>query len=137
MDRVLLHSTRDIEHLLNDASRLLSTFTRQLGLALAASLDEEPLSALELAALDRRRALLVLHLGARAMRTLVLELDTPLEAAELEEVAAVLREQLVGLPLAAVRQRPAGGWGAGRGSRVRGGGRPGGGGWAQPGREPP
>src|SRR5712692_8195220 len=34
MDRVLLHQARDIEHLLNDASRLLSALTRQLGLAL-------------------------------------------------------------------------------------------------------
>src|SRR6516164_6397971 len=75
IDGVLLHSERDIEHLLNDASRLLSGLTRQLGLARAASLEAEPLSGLELSALDRRRALLV------------------------------LRERLIGLPLAAVRQR--------------------------------
>jgi heat-inducible transcriptional repressor len=131
MDRVLLHSTRDIEHLLNDASRLLSLFTRELGLALAASLDEEPLSGLELTALDERRALLVLHLGARTVRTLVLELDNPLEAAELAEVAEVLRERLIGLPLAAVRQRLAGGELA-RGSAVRVAARSARGGWADP-----
>ena len=132
MDRVLLHSTRDIEHLLNDASRLLSVFTRELGLALAASLDEEPLLGLELTALDRRRALLVLHLGARTVRTLVLELDNPLEAAELAEVAAVLRERLIGLPLAAVRQRLAGGGELARGSAVRVAARSARGGWADP-----
>lgn len=132
MDRVLLHSTRDIEHLLNDASRLLSVFTRQLGLALAASLDEEPLAGLELAALDRRRALLVLHLGARTVRTLVLELDTPLEAVELEEVAAVLRERLIGLALASVRRRLAGDWDLARGSAVRVVARSARGSWAEP-----
>jgi heat-inducible transcriptional repressor len=131
MDRVLLHSTRDIEHLLNDASRLLSVFTRELGLALAASLDEEPLSGLELTALDQRRALLVLHLGARTVRTLVLELDNPLEAGELAEVAEVLRERLIGLPLSAVRQRLAGGELA-RGSAVRVAARSARGGWADP-----
>lgn len=119
MDRVLLHSARDIEQLLNDASRLLSVFTRQLGLALAASLDQEPLSGLELAALDRRRALLVLHVGARAVRTLVLELESPLEARELEQVEAVLRERLIGLPLAQVRARLAADWELARGSAVR------------------
>ncbi len=120
MDRVLLHSTRDIEHLLNDASRLLSAFTRQ------------PLAGLELAALDRRRALLVLHLRARAVRTLVLELDSPLEAAELDEVATVLRERLIGLPLAAVRQRLAGDWELARGSAVRVVARSARGSWAEP-----
>jgi heat-inducible transcriptional repressor len=119
IDGVLLHSERDIEHLLNDASRLLSGLTRQLGLARAASLEAEPLSGLELSALDRRRALLVLKLGARTVRTLVLELDTPLEAAELDAVAAVLRERLIGLPLAAVRQRLGGDGALARGGAVR------------------
>src|SRR5258706_10758831 len=137
MDRVLLHSTRDIEHLLNDASGLLWRFTRELGLALAASLDEEPLAGLELAALDRRRALLVLHLRARAVRTLVLELDSPLEAAELDEVATVLRERLIGLPLAAVRQRLAGHWGLAPGRAVGGAARSAPGSWAQPISTPP
>jgi heat-inducible transcriptional repressor len=119
MDRVLLHSTRDIEHLLNDASRLLSDLTRQLGLALAASLDGEPLAGLELTALDRRRALLVLALGAGGTRTLVLELESPLEAAELEEVAAVLRERLAGHTLAEVRERLGTDPGLARGSALR------------------
>src|SRR5213075_322343 len=101
----LLHSTREIEHLLNDASRLLSSYTLELGLAVAASLDEEVLSALELTRVDHRRVILVLRLGAGGVRTLLLELDTPLEADELAEVEAVLRERLTGRSLAEVRAR--------------------------------
>src|SRR5258705_209845 len=71
-------------------------------------------------------------LGGRALRTLGLELDTPVGAGGVEEVAAVLREQLVGLPLAAVRQRPAGDWEPARGSAWRVVARSGCGGWGRP-----
>ena len=105
MDRILLRSTREIEHLLNDASRLLSSYTQELGLAVAASLDGEVLSALELTRVDDRRAVLVLRLGAGGVRTLLLELDSPLAHETLAEVEAVLRERLTGRSLAEVRAR--------------------------------
>lgn len=105
VDRALFRSTRDIEQLLNEASRVLSSLTHQLGLALAASLDDEPLRGIELSPLDRQRALMVLNLGVAAVRTLVLELDSPLDRDVLEHVAAVLRERLVGRPLVEVRAR--------------------------------
>jgi heat-inducible transcriptional repressor len=103
--RTLERSTRDVEHLLNEASRLLSSLTRQLGLALASSLEDQRLSRLDLASLGERRALMVLDLGGGAAQTLVLELDSPLSGEELGEVAAVLRERLVGRLLAEVRSR--------------------------------
>jgi len=105
VEGTLARSTRDIQHLLNEASRLLSTLTRQLGLAVAASLDDEPVREIELAALDPRRCLMVLNLGGGNVRTLVLELESPLEPEELQEVAMVLRERLGGRPLSEVRER--------------------------------
>ncbi|MBI5708939.1 MAG: heat-inducible transcription repressor HrcA [Candidatus Eisenbacteria bacterium] len=105
VDRALLSSTRDIEHLLNEASRLLSSLTLQLGLALAASLDDEQVRDIELASLDRRRSLMVLNLGGASVRTVVLELESPLERDQLVMVQAVLRERLVGRPLSEVRER--------------------------------
>jgi heat-inducible transcriptional repressor len=105
VDRTLLRSARDIEELLNQASRLLSSLTCELGLALAASLEEEPLSGLDLAALDQHRVLMVLNLGSTAVRTLVLEIDSPLDRRELDEVAEVLRERLLGASLSEVRER--------------------------------
>src|SRR5262245_22494385 len=83
--QTLWRSTRDVERLLDEASRLLSSLTRQLGLAFAASLEEEILSRLDLAPLEGRRVLMVLDLGGGAVHTLVLELESPLERDELEE----------------------------------------------------
>ena len=105
VDRALGRSAHDVRELLDEASRVLSSLTHQLGLALAASLGHEPLTDLELATLGTRRALLVLRLGETAVRTLVLELDSALEDDELAEVASVLRERLIGRPLLEVRER--------------------------------
>ncbi|MBI1799825.1 MAG: heat-inducible transcription repressor HrcA [Candidatus Eisenbacteria bacterium] len=103
--RRLQHSARDVEHLLAEASRLISSLTHQLGLAHGASLEHETLVGLDLEPLDARRTLMVLRLGTSRVRTLVLELESPLESAELAEVCAVLRERLIGRALAEVRER--------------------------------
>ena len=105
VDETLRRSARDVEHLLSEASRLLSSLTHQLGLALTASLEQERLAKLELEPLDARRALLVLGLGGGAVRTLVLELESPLDRGELHQVESVLRERLLGRDLAEVRDR--------------------------------
>lgn len=105
VDETLRRSAHDVEHLLGEASRLLSELTHQLGLALTAPLEDERLARLDLERLDAHRVLMVLGLGAGAVRTLVLELDSPLERGELEEVASVLRERLLGRDLAEVRDR--------------------------------
>lgn len=105
IDAQFAASAHDVERLLQDASRVLAGVTRQLGLALAASLDEEVLTSLDLEGLSERRALLVLGLGGHTARTLVLELDTPLGRGALEQVESVLRERLLRRPLAEVRAR--------------------------------
>jgi len=101
----LAQSRHDVEHLLQEASRLLASFSRQLGLALASSLEDEALASLELELLGERSALLVLGLSGHRSRTLVLELDTPLDAQALREVAEVLREHLLGGTLGSARVR--------------------------------
>ncbi|MCC6347997.1 MAG: hypothetical protein IT347_00185 [Candidatus Eisenbacteria bacterium] len=104
IDRHLGESTRDVERLLHEASRLLATLTRQMGLALAHSLDDERLASVDLEPLGERRTLLVLGLGGRS-RSLVLDLDSPLDDASLALVARVLRERLLGRSLGEVRER--------------------------------
>jgi heat-inducible transcriptional repressor len=101
----LSQSRHDVERLLHEASRLLATFSHQLGLALAASLEGEALASLDLEPLGERGALLVLGLDGMRSRTLVLELDSPLDRGGLAEVEAVLRERLLGGSLAEARQR--------------------------------
>ena len=48
---------------------------------------------------------MVLHLGAATVRTMVLELESPLTRDEIAGVSAELCERLIGLPLADVRER--------------------------------
>ena len=103
----LHRSTRDVEALLHEASRLLSTLTQQVGLAVARSLDDVRLRRLDLEPLGEQRALLVLGLEDGAAQTLVLELESPLDPDELREVEAVLRERLTGHVLSEVRERMA------------------------------
>ena len=103
--RRLNPAVSDVQELLAEASRVISALTRLMGIAHAGSLDAEPLAALDLEPLDEQRALLVLHLGAAAVRTLALELESPLSRSELAEVCGVLRERLVGRPLSEVRER--------------------------------
>jgi heat-inducible transcriptional repressor len=117
--RRLMHSTRDVEHLLAEASRLISSLTRQLGLAHGASLEHERLAGLDLEPLEARRVLMLLRLGTSVVRTLVLELETALDGSELAEVRAVLRERLMGRSLAEVRERLASDPELVRGSAVR------------------
>jgi heat-inducible transcriptional repressor len=115
----LSQARHDVERLLQEASRLLAMFTRQLGLALADSLEDEPLSALDLQPLGERRALLVLGLSGLRTRSLALELGTPLGRDALAEVTDVLRAALVGRPLAEARRRLADDAGLARHSAVR------------------
>lgn len=105
VDGALLRTERDVEHLLREASRLIASMTRQLGLALADSLDGERLTRLDLVATLPARAVMVLHVGELLVRTLALELDHALDEGELQEVAGVLRNRLLGRPLAEVRDR--------------------------------
>jgi heat-inducible transcriptional repressor len=101
----LQRSAHDVEHLLHEASRLLSSVTRQLGLAQATSLEGGTLAGLDLTPLGERRVLMILDLGPGRARTLVLELGSALEHDELAEVGAVLRERLAGRSLSEVRER--------------------------------
>jgi heat-inducible transcriptional repressor len=101
----LARSAHDVEALLDEASRLLSSITHQLGLAVASTLEGELLDRIDLEALGERRVLMVLNLAGGAASSLVLELESPLEHDELDEVQSVLRDRVVGLSLSEVRQR--------------------------------
>ncbi len=105
LDERLRNSTRDIEDLLHEAARVLAGASFQLGLALARTLDEERLSRLELAGLSPDRVLLVLTLAGGSVRTLKLELESPLAADALADVERMLRERLTGGTVREVRDR--------------------------------
>jgi heat-inducible transcriptional repressor len=105
VDERLRRASRDVKELLAEASRVLSRLTRQLGLAVTTPIDTERLADVELAPLGATRTLMALAVEGGTVHSLVLELDHPLERDELEEVASVMRERLVGLSLLQVRER--------------------------------
>ncbi len=108
VDERLRRASRDVQALLAEASRLLSDLTRQMGLAVAAALEEERLAQLELEALGPRRALMVLGLGGGVVQTVVLPLESELTADDLADAVEALRPHLLGLTLGQVRGRLAG-----------------------------
>ena len=105
VEAVLADSVRDVEHLLGQASRLLAERSEQLGFAVAPRLEEGQLAGLDLVSVGERRLLLVLTVRSGVVRSTVLQLTSPLSRSELERVARILRERLLGQSLADVRRR--------------------------------
>jgi heat-inducible transcriptional repressor len=95
----------DVEQLLGQASRLLADAAAQLGFALAPALDEGHLGGLELVHVGGPRILLVLTVQGGRTRTMTLELTGTLARAEIERVARLLRERLLGRPFSEVARR--------------------------------
>jgi heat-inducible transcriptional repressor len=105
IEGVLASSARDVEELLAQASRLLADLSTQVGFAVAPNPDDAVLTGLELVHLGERRVLLVLSVRGGAVRTMQLELVSPLGRGELERVARLLDARLLGRTLAEVRRR--------------------------------
>ena len=105
IEAVLARSARDVEELLAQASRLLADLSTQVGFAVAPNPDEAELAGLELVHLGERRVLLVLSVRGGTVRTVQLELVSPLSRGELERVARLLGERLLGRTLGEVRRR--------------------------------
>jgi heat-inducible transcriptional repressor len=105
IEKALEASARDVEQLLAQASRLLADAATELGFALAPALDEGALAGLELVHVGGRRILLVLSVQSGRMRSMTLELTSALARVEIERVARLLRERLLGRPFHEVRQR--------------------------------
>jgi heat-inducible transcriptional repressor len=101
----LARSARDIEELLTQASHLLAELSTQVGFAVAPHAGDAELSGLELVHLGERRVLLVLSVRGGMVRTMQLELTSALSRGELDRVARLLAERLLGRTLAEVRRR--------------------------------
>lgn len=105
VERALTASARDVEQLLRQASRLLADTASELGFAIAPILDEGVLEGLDLVHVGERRLMLVLTVKSGPARSVALDITSPLARADVERVAQLLRERLLGLPFAEVRRR--------------------------------
>jgi len=103
VEDALAQSARDVEHLLAQASRLLAELAQELAFAVRPTLGDGVLTGLELVGVTSGRVLLILTIGAGLVRSATLELD--LARMELERVARLLRERLVGRAVGDVRKR--------------------------------
>jgi heat-inducible transcriptional repressor len=98
-------TTRDVEQLLGQATHLLADLANELGFAVQLAFERGRLVGLELLPMGERRVLLALTVEGGAVRSLTLDLVSPLPRADLERVGALLRERLCGLALSEVRRR--------------------------------
>src|SRR5262249_53928348 len=103
--RAFEHSTRDVEQLLAQATRLLAEPAHELGFPVELALDRGRMVGLELVLVAERRVLLVLTIEGAGVRSMSLDLTTALSRADLERIGALLRERLLGLALGEVRRR--------------------------------
>ena len=103
--RAFHSTTRDVEQLLAQATHLLADLANELGFAVQLAFEHGKLKGLELVPVAERRALLALTVEGGVVRSLTLDLVSPLARADLERVGALLRERLCGLALSEVRRR--------------------------------
>jgi len=103
--RAFHDSTKDVEHLLAQATHLLADLARELGFAVQLAFDRGRLAGLELVPVAERRVLLALTIEGGVVRAMTLDLTSALARADLVRVAALLRDRLVGLELSEVRRR--------------------------------
>jgi heat-inducible transcriptional repressor len=95
--------TADVGDLASVASQLLSERTRMLGFAVAPRVDRIPLRHVSLVRLSSQRLLAVLVSQTGVAQRVVVEDEGDLAQAELERMAALLRERVTGRTLREIR----------------------------------
>lgn len=92
-----------VEQVVRRAVQVLGLLTHDLGVAVAPRAAETVLERLDLLPVAESKALLVLVLRSGGVKTVFVNVSTPLTAAALTGVAQVLNERLAGLTLAEIR----------------------------------
>ena len=92
------------ERFIDRAVQALTVLTRELGVALAPSLDEGRLERLDLLPAASDRVLLVLTIRSAQVKTIFVDVPRELSPDALQEVAGFMNERLAGLSLREVRE---------------------------------
>ena len=101
------HDPAALGDILAQTSKVLARVTNQLGVTIAPNFDKGILTQIDLAQVASNRVLVVIAVKSGLARTLLLEVDTNLEPAQLEETRNVLNERLAGLTLGEIRRSAA------------------------------
>jgi len=92
-----------VDQILARAAQVLGVLTRELGVAVGPSLESAVLERLELLQVSSERLLLVLTLKSGVVRTIFVEVPSPMATEAVAQVAVVLNGRLAGLTLKEIR----------------------------------
>jgi len=93
-----------VEKMLHRAAEALSVITFELGFGMGPFVEEGVLEGVDLIRLSTERIMLVLTIGQGIVKTIFVELESPVNDTRLEKLAARLRERLTGLTLREIRR---------------------------------
>jgi len=97
------HDPAALGDILAQTSRVLARVTNQLGVSIAPTFDKGVLTHIDLAQVASNRVLVIIAVKSGLARTLLLEVDTQIDPAQLDETRAILNERLAGLTLGEIR----------------------------------
>lgn len=97
-------SQGDLNLLLDQVSRLLGDISKELGVVLTPLISWSVFDRLELIELSTNKVLVVIHVRNRALKTVILEVDTELREYDLQRTASYLNERLSGLTIHEVKK---------------------------------
>jgi heat-inducible transcriptional repressor len=100
----LARLVQDTDELLRESTRLLSTLSNLLGIALSPRLSTGVLDRLDIVPLSGSRLMFVLSVRGGLVKTLVLGFESDLERSEIDRVVSILNERLAGLTLQEIRE---------------------------------
>jgi heat-inducible transcriptional repressor len=93
-----------IEALVRHATRALSLLTRELGVAVAPSLEDAILEKLELVQASSKKVLMIATIRSGLVRTVYVDLDSEVPQDTLVTLTLILNERLAGLTLKEIRE---------------------------------
>jgi heat-inducible transcriptional repressor len=93
----------DINLILEEASRVLSEISNQMGFALSPWMSHGIFDRLELIKLTEQKVLVVIHVRSRLVKTVILGIQSELKEKDLGKTASILNERLSGLELGEIK----------------------------------
>lgn len=94
----------NVEDILDQISRVIADVSHHLGLVLSPRFEQGAFRRLELVSLTDRRILLVLSIQSGLVKTMAIEVDSPVDPAQLSETAQALNERLSGLTVGELKK---------------------------------
>ena len=96
-------SSGDFETLFRESSRILAQLSQQLSIIVTPGMEEGVFHRMEITRLDSQRLLLIISIRNGMVKTIILEINSPIKDKQLEQLRQLLNERLSGLKLKDIR----------------------------------